>query len=211
MLKRIITCLPTQTFGRVLGRLLHLCAVSQRRIVRRNLQFAFPEFSPHQVRQTARRVFQNYGITLVEVLQMGFFSRDDILRRVKLHGIEQALENVGLHKGVVVVSAHLGNWEIGMQVLPCFFNQPLTAVAKKFKSGWIENWLHRVRTRFGSQILYKKGVLAEMTRIGTRRRGAHDPGRHGPAQGRGRHRIFRKKSHGHPGGRHAGPARAAVR
>ena len=164
-MKRIITCLPTLTLGRVLGRLLHLCAVSQRRIVRRNLQFAFPEFSPHQVRQTARRVFQNYGIILVEVLQMGFFSRDDILRRVKLHGIEQALEKVGLHKGVVVVSAHLGNWEIGMQVLPCFFNQPLTAVAKKFKSGWIENWLHRVRTRFGSQILYKKGVLAEMTRV----------------------------------------------
>jgi KDO2-lipid IV(A) lauroyltransferase len=96
---------------------------------------------------------------------MGFFSREDVLQRVKLHGFEQALKGVDLSKGLIVVSAHLGNWEIGMQVLPCFFNRPLTAVAKKFKAGWVENWLLRVRTRFGSRILYKKGVLAEMTRV----------------------------------------------
>jgi Kdo2-lipid IVA lauroyltransferase/acyltransferase len=165
MLARIITRLPTVPLGRAVGALLHLLASAQRRIVQRNLQFAFPEFSPYRVRQTTRGVFRNYGITLVEIFQMGFFSREDILRRVKLYGIERVLESVDLHKGVIVVSAHLGNWEIGMQALPCFFNRPLTAVAKKFKSGWIQNWLYRVRTRFGSQILYKKGVLAEMTRI----------------------------------------------
>jgi KDO2-lipid IV(A) lauroyltransferase len=151
--------------GCLVGRLLYAGAHTQRRIVRSNLQFAFPEFSPQKVRQTARSVFRNYGITLVEILQMGFFSRDDVLRRVHIHGIERVFEYVGSSKGLVVVSAHLGNWEIGMQVLPCFFDRPVTAVAKKFKSGWIENWLYRIRTRFGSQILYKKGVLAEMTRI----------------------------------------------
>ena len=164
MLKRIITCLPTLIVGRVLGRILYLCAVSRRRVAWRNLQFAFPEFSPHQVRRIARNVFQNYGIGLVEVFQMGFFSRDDILQRVRFHDMERAFNSFGGDKGFIAVTAHMGNWEIGMQVLPCFFNRPLTAVAKKFKAGWIENWLHRVRTRFGSQILYKKGVLAEMTR-----------------------------------------------
>lgn len=165
MLKQIITHLPTRALGRFLGRLLYACAASQRRTVRRNLQFAFPELSPQSVRRTAWRVFQNYGNTLVEILQMGFFSRDQILRRVRIHGLDQVLGNVSMDQGVVVVSAHMGNWEIGMQVMPCFFGRPLTAVAKQFKSGLIENWLHKVRTRFGSQILYKKGALAEMTRI----------------------------------------------
>jgi KDO2-lipid IV(A) lauroyltransferase len=165
MLRQIITRLPTRALGRLLGRLLYVCAVSQRKIVRRNLQFAFPEFTPQQTRKTARSVFQNYGITLVEILQMGFFSRDQILRRVNIHGLDQVLGKVSMQQGVIAVSAHLGNWEIGMQVMPCFFGRPLTAVAKQFKAGLIENWLHRVRTRFGSQILYKKGALAEMTRI----------------------------------------------
>jgi len=165
MLKHIITHLPTRALGRFLGGLLYLCYPPQRHIVRRNLQFAFPDFSPRWVRRTAWGVFQNYGTTLVEILQMGFFSREQVLQRVRLHGLDQVLGKVSPDQGVVVVSAHMGNWEIGMQVMPCFFGRPLTAVAKKFKAGRIENWLHRVRTRFGSQILYKKGALAEMTRI----------------------------------------------
>jgi KDO2-lipid IV(A) lauroyltransferase len=165
MLKRIITCLPTLILGRILGSILYLCAVSWRRVARRNLRFVFPELSPHQVRRIVRKVFQNYGIGLFEIFQMGFLSRDDILQRVRFHDMERAFKSFGGHTGFIAVTAHIGNWEIGMQVLPCFFNRPLTAVAKKFKAGWIENWLHRTRTRFGSQILYKKGVLAEMTRI----------------------------------------------
>jgi KDO2-lipid IV(A) lauroyltransferase len=165
MLKYLISHLPTQPLGRFLGALLYLFAVPQRRIVQRNLQFAFPEFTRRRVRRTARGVFRNYGTTLVEILQMGFFSREQILRRVKIHGFAQITDRVSLHQGIVVVSAHMGNWEIGMQVMPCFFGRPLFAVAKKFKSGMIENWLREIRTRFGSQVLYKKGVLAEMTRI----------------------------------------------
>jgi KDO2-lipid IV(A) lauroyltransferase len=165
MLKHIITHLPTRALGRFLGGLLYAGAAAQRRIVLSNLRFAFPEFSPRRVRRTAWGVFQNYGLTLVEVLQMGFFSREQVLRRVRINGLDQVLSKVSLDQGVVVVSAHMGNWEIGMQVMPCFFGRPLTAVAKQFKAGLVENWLHRVRTRFGSQILYKKGALAEMTRI----------------------------------------------
>jgi KDO2-lipid IV(A) lauroyltransferase len=143
MLKHIVPHLPTRALGRMFGALLYVCSVSQRRIVRRNLQFAFPDFSPRRVRRTAWAVFQNYGTTLVEILQMGFFSREQVLSRVKLHGLDQVLGKVAPQQGVVVVSAHMGNWEIGL----------------------IENWLHKTRTRFGSQILYKKGALAEMTRI----------------------------------------------
>jgi KDO2-lipid IV(A) lauroyltransferase len=165
MLKSFITHLPARALGPFLGAVLYLFAVPQRRIVQRNLQFAFPEFSRRKVRRTARGVFRNYGTTLVEVLQMGFFSREQILRRVKLRGAEQLSGLVSLNQGMIAVTAHLGNWEIGMQAMPCLYGRPLFAVAKKFKSGVIENWLYRVRTRFGSQVLYKKGALAEMTRI----------------------------------------------
>jgi Kdo2-lipid IVA lauroyltransferase/acyltransferase len=165
MLKHIITHLPTKRLGRILGGLLYFCAISWRRIALNNLRFAFPEASWQWVRRIAWSVAQNYGTTLVEIVQMRFFSRDQILSRVKLHGLDQVLEQVSPQQGVVVVSAHMGNWEVGMQVMPCFFGRPLTAVAKKFKAGLVENWLHKTRTRFGSQILYKKGALAEMTRI----------------------------------------------
>lgn len=165
MLKRFITHLPTKLSGRILGGLLYFCAISRRRIGRRNLRFAFPEASPQWIRRTAWDVAQNYGITMVEMIQMMFFSRDQVLSRVKLHGLDQLLEKVSPQQGVILVSAHMGNWEIGMQAMPCLFDRPLTAVAKKFKEGLMDTLLHKIRTRFGSKILYKKGAMAEMTRV----------------------------------------------
>ena len=165
MLKHLITHLPTKLLGRILGGLLYFCAISRRRIALRNLRFAFPEASPRWVRRTAWDVAQNYGITMVEIMQMMFFSREQVLSRVKLHGLDQVLDKVSPQQGLILVSAHMGNWEIGMQAMPCLFGRPLTAVAKKFKDGLMDTLLHKIRTRFGSQILYKKGAMAEMTRI----------------------------------------------
>ena len=134
MLKRFITHLPTKLSGRILGGLLYFFAISRRRIGRRNLRFAFPEASPQWIRRTAWDVAQNYGITMVEMIQLMFFSRDQVLSRVKLHGLDQlSAESFPAEAESILVSAHMGNWEIGMQALPCLFDMNLTAVAKKFK------------------------------------------------------------------------------
>jgi KDO2-lipid IV(A) lauroyltransferase len=110
-------------------------------------------------------VFRNYGISLFELFQMGFMQPEDVARRMRFYGLENFREALLRRRGVIAVSAHLGSWELGMQALPCVFGMHLTAVAKKFKSNFVENWIHSVRTRFGNAILYKKDSLADMTQI----------------------------------------------
>lgn len=151
--------------GAMLGRALHLMDGPHRRIVRRNLAFAYPEQSAEQRRQLAGRVFQNYGVNLLELVQMGFMRPEDIARRVRFYGLENLCGALQRKRGVIVVTAHLGSWELGFQSMPCVLGLPFTAVAKKFKSSFVENWIHSVRTRFGNAILYKKDSLADMTRI----------------------------------------------
>jgi KDO2-lipid IV(A) lauroyltransferase len=165
MLSSSIPRLPALSIGSALGRALYLADGPHRRIVRRNLSFAYPELNPDQCRQLARRVFQNYGVNLFEFFQMGFMQPEDVARRVRLHGLENLREALRRKRGVILVTAHLGSWELGFQVMPCVLGLPFTAVAKKFKSNVIENWIQAVRTRFGNVILYKKDSLADMTRI----------------------------------------------
>jgi KDO2-lipid IV(A) lauroyltransferase len=141
MLNRMITTLPSRPLGQLLGHGLYLFNHTMRRTVRRNLEFAFPELPPAAVRARSRRVFGNYGITLVEILQLGFMTPADVERRI------------------------IGNWELGVQAMPCMFDGKVTAVAKRFKNNRFERWLHHIRTRFGNSILYKKGSLADMTAI----------------------------------------------
>jgi KDO2-lipid IV(A) lauroyltransferase len=151
--------------GAMLGRALYLMDGPHRRIVRRNLSFAYPELGAEQRRQLAGRVFQNYGVNLLELVQMGFMRPEDVAQRVRFHGLENLRGALRRRRGVIVVTAHLGSWELGFQAMPCVLGLPFTAVAKKFKSSFVENWIHSVRTRFGNAILYKKDSLADMTRI----------------------------------------------
>ncbi len=165
MLSQSIVRLPTLAIGSALGRALYLMDVHHRRIVRRNLAFAYPGLSVDQRRQLAGRVFQNYGVNLVELFQMRFMRPEDVVRRVRFCGLENLRDALRRKRGVIVVTAHLGGWELGFQAVPCVLGLPFTAVAKKFKSHFVESWIHSVRTRFGNAILYKKDSLADMTRI----------------------------------------------
>lgn len=151
--------------GAMLGHLLYLVGGPPRRIVRRNLSFAYPELSAEQRQQLAGRVFQNYGVNLLELIQMGFMRPEDVAKRVRFYGLENLRQALRRKRGVILVTAHLGSWELGFQAMPCVLGLPLAAVAKKFKSNLIENWIYSVRTRFGNTILYKKESLADMTRI----------------------------------------------
>jgi KDO2-lipid IV(A) lauroyltransferase len=165
MLDTIIARTPTGTLGALTGGLLHVFARPQRRIVHRNLAFALPELSGRERRRIARGVFRNYGRVIWETFVSGWYTQADIDRRVTVADGEHLTAAIAAGRGVVAVSAHLGNWELAMQAMPAHFGQPLTAVAKRFKSERLENWIHARRTRFGNTVLYKKGSLADMTRI----------------------------------------------
>jgi KDO2-lipid IV(A) lauroyltransferase len=165
MLSTSIVRLPAAPIGSAIGRALGLLDRPHRRIVQRNLAFAYPDMDESQRRRLEGRVFRNYGMSLFELFQMGFMRPEDVARRMRFYGIENFREALLRRRGVIAVSAHLGSWELGMQALPCVFGTHLTAVAKKFKSNFVENWIHSVRTRFGNAILYKKDSLADMTQI----------------------------------------------
>jgi KDO2-lipid IV(A) lauroyltransferase len=149
--------------GKILGRFLYFLDVPHRRIIRRNLHFSYPEWSRSQIQNLSKRIFHNYGIIILEVLQMAFSTREEMLSRAQIEGEEILAEALAIQKGVIVVSAHLGNWELGLQYSPCYFQRPLTGVAKKLRNSTLDRLVHKIRTRFGNRIIYKKGALPEMT------------------------------------------------
>jgi len=126
------------SIGRVLGMLIYGMDVRHRRIVRRNLKFVYPEWSTERVKKNSRRIFQNLGITFLEICQMICFSSDDIIDKVKIRGEEHLLNAMHNNKGVILISAHLGNWEIVPLFWTLHFNTPITIVVRKIRNKIIE-------------------------------------------------------------------------
>ena len=146
--------------GKLLGLVLYNVDLRHRRIVRRNLKFAFPEWTWNQVHRVARKVFQHFGITVLEIFQISCSSLEEVL--AKAHRIEGIEHLNRLQNGALLISAHLGNWEISAQYVSAMGKAPFVAVARKIRFKPFERWLNRLRTRFGGELIDKKGALPKM-------------------------------------------------
>jgi len=151
--------------GKVLGWLAYLVDYRHRRIVRRNLGFAYPEWPQDRIQALSRRVFQNTATTLLEFLQMSCLSKVDVLSKVYIRGkkhLDKAMEN---RSGAILIAAHLGNWEMSAIYASCYLREPMAAVARPIQPRWLDQWLNRLRTRFGNIILDKNKALPKMVRV----------------------------------------------
>jgi len=137
--------------------------IPHRRIVKRNLKFAYPEWADKEICRVSRRIFRNLGITIFEILQMAFFSKEDFLRNIRIKGEEHLIDAIKGGKGVIIISAHLGNWEAASLFSPCYLGYPVTVVVRKIESGIINSWILKLRTRVGNSVIEKEGALPEMT------------------------------------------------
>lgn len=151
--------------GKILGRAAYFLDGPHRRIVRRNLQFTHPDWAREKIDNLARRVFQNLGISLLETFQLATLSREQVLGRVRVVGLENLQNALKSKSGLILVSAHLGSWETGVLFVCCHIRKPILAVVKKIRFAPLNRWVHRLRSRFGVKLVYKKGALPEMRRV----------------------------------------------
>lgn len=148
--------------GWMLGTFLYCFDVYHRRIVQRNLRFSHPEWSRNQIQDMQKRFFWHCGITILEILQMTQLTSENIVHHLRVDGERYLLDALARRKGVIMVSGHLGNWEMAWQFAPCYYQQHITAVAKRMRNPKLDRFIHSFRTRFGNRIIYKKGALLDM-------------------------------------------------
>lgn len=160
---------PLAWMGKGLGALAYCLDGRHRRIVRRNLAFAFPHWPRHRVHRVTRQVYAHMGRTLLEILRMTSLNRRQVLERVRIRGREHLVEASRHPQGAIIISAHLGNWEMASLFGACFLNKPIVVVARRVRPPFLEHWVQRLRTRFGNEILDKRRALPRMAR--TLRRG----------------------------------------
>lgn len=102
----------------MVGRLAYWLSPGSRRNVISNLRHVMGETAPSKaVRAAARAVFVNVARYYVDLVRMPHMDLDDFFRRrLRYHGFDEyLLPAVAAGKGVIVLSAHLGNPELAVQ------------------------------------------------------------------------------------------------
>ena len=87
--------------------------ISRRRRTIRNLTLAFgEEKSPAEIQEIARQVFLNFSTFAADAIRIPHLIENGLGRLIAVKGAKNLDELSGNHKGSIVLTAHLGNWEL---------------------------------------------------------------------------------------------------
>lgn len=149
--------------GRAAARAAFALLSSRRRILSRNLTAAFPDEPPERIASIASASIGGFASALVDFLETGRMSREELLSRVSVVGEENLRKARARGKGVFLLSAHIGNWEIGALVAG-MLGEPIAPVVRPLDNPLLEEELGRLRRRFGNRPVPKKQATRELLR-----------------------------------------------
>ncbi len=138
-------------FGKVLGRLMS----TKRRIAMDNMSKAFPELTEAELRQRIDAMFVHIGKSVMEMLRLDLFTKADLDDVFNVTGLESLQQAFDCNRGVIVLSGHLGFWEIGTFLFP-MLNFPVDFVAKKMKNPLADKYITRIREAAGGRCIESK-------------------------------------------------------
>ncbi|HGJ65215.1 TPA: hypothetical protein ENS27_07475 [bacterium] len=141
--------------GFVIGNIVYSILKKRRQIALKNLHMVFKDKTSKELEIIAKQSFQNMGKTLVEFLRFPKYNADQIMNMVELEGIEHLDQAINSGRGVLIVTAHFGNWELIFHVLASK-TRKLSAVAQRFKNHRLDSLVNRYRIIHGGEIIEKK-------------------------------------------------------
>jgi KDO2-lipid IV(A) lauroyltransferase len=162
----LLGLLPRSTAARIGGWLVRVYAHvgrSRRRILYSNLRTAFPEKSEPEIARLARASADWLGRGFLEFLQVSRMSEDEIRGRVRVVGEEHYASARARGRGVFLLSAHFGGWELGA-IRAGLIAEPIAPVVRPLDNPSLERELARRRTRFGNRLIAKRDAARDVLR-----------------------------------------------
>jgi len=135
-----------------------------RDLAARNLANAFPEKSPEERANLLRQSYVNLGQTLAETFWGFGASAAQLAQRVAIDNPEVVTRFVGEKRPVVVLTAHVCNWEWLLPATGAQFGIPIDAVYKPLRVASLDAFIRRTRSRFGGKPIPIQSFLFELMR-----------------------------------------------
>jgi len=136
-----------------------------RRVGQRNLQLALPALSAPERDRIVRGVFRHLGWQLVEFCRMTRYTPENTRHWIRTEGLDHYLAAKARGKGVLVVTGHLGAWELS-SFYHSLMGYPMGMVARPLDNRRLDRFVNGIRCLHGNRVLPKdefaRGLLRAM-------------------------------------------------
>jgi KDO2-lipid IV(A) lauroyltransferase len=174
--KHFVLLLPlksVQRLGELLGSLGYYLMKRRQHVALENLFHAFPEKSEQERAAIAKGAFKNYGIVFMELLWFPNLDGFTLQEFVSIKNKEIMFDCYKRNKGMVLLSGHFGNWELGALAVGYSLKQPITIIVQTQSNQLVDKVINEHRCLFGNKVvpmekspreilrtLYEEGIVA---------------------------------------------------
>jgi len=113
-----------------------------------NLKAIFPEKSEAEIKKICKTLFRNFAKYLVDFFRFNKLTKEYVEKNIEIRNIQYFEEGLKQGKGVIALTAHIGNWELGGAVA-ALSGFPLWAVALPHKHKAVDNFFNDQRRMKG--------------------------------------------------------------
>jgi KDO2-lipid IV(A) lauroyltransferase len=136
-----------------------------RRVGGRNLERSLPELTAAERERILRGVFRHLGWQLVEFCRMTRYTARNTRNWIRTEGLEHYLAAQGRGKGVLVLTGHLGAWELS-SFYHSLMGYPMGMIIRPLDNRRLDQFVNGIRCLHGNRVLPKdefaRGLLTAM-------------------------------------------------
>lgn len=168
LLVKLLGILPrfaARAIGASIGWFAFLALGRLRQVGLTNLALAFPAMPAADRTRILRTMYRNLGWQLAEFCQMPHYSLAQANRFVRYQGLEHYLEALQRGQGVLVLTGHLGAWELS-SFYHSLAGYPMSMVIRRLDNPLVDRFVNHIRCLHGNRVLHKndfaRGLIAAM-------------------------------------------------
>lgn len=164
-LAKILLLIPRKIalkIGVVLGILAYYLFKRRRQLALANFNQALGnQFSPQEQQKIIKHVFVNLSLNFIEFFRFREITADTLSHFVTFHGIEHLQNAYAENKGVLVLTGHIGNWELlAAAVSLAGFNSSM--IVKAAHQKFFDDFLTQQRASKNLQLLMGKNSIKDI-------------------------------------------------
>lgn len=162
-LMRLMPERPGRLLARMLGMLLYALGGRRRALALRNIAAASRHSWSRTPRTVARANFIHLAYNLFEFARMGNRTEGFFRSRVRFVGEEHVREAFSKGRGVLFLTAHMGNWEM-MGAAYAALKGPIHVVARPMQNPLTDALINGIRRSSGMEVIPSRGAAWRVSR-----------------------------------------------
>ena len=161
---RHIPLIFRRSFAVVIARLAYYLSLKHRLIAIHNLLRSFPDRPLEEIIRLAKDSYTSSALLVADFFDVPYLNKENLHQWISIEGLDNYTNACKEGKGVLLFSAHFGNWEIGNAAL-AIMTQPFIFVYRIFDSPFLEKGITDVRNSYGNISLSKDNAMRPILRL----------------------------------------------